>query len=63
MKYYNWLVTRDIFFWIGISGILLTGLVHGIIYHYTRTHITERFNFYLVWIIFILISILKKRLP
>jgi len=63
MKFHNWLLTRDIYFWIGLSGMLITALIHGIIYHYTRTHITGRFNFYLVWIIFLLISILKNRLP
>lgn len=62
MKIYNWLLSRDMFFWIGMSGILITGIIHGIIFYYNRTHITERFNFYLVWLIFLIISVLKKRL-
>jgi len=63
MNIYKWLLSRDMFFWIGVSGILVTGIIHAIIYHYNQTHITERFNFYLVWIIFLIISALKKHLP
>ncbi len=61
MKFYNWLQSRNMFFWIGVSGIFITALIHWIIYHYNKTHITARFNFYLVWIIFLIISAFNKR--
>jgi hypothetical protein len=61
MIFIRWLSNRNVFFWIGLSGMIITALIHLIIYYYQGTHITRKFNFYLVWIIFLIAGLLSKK--
>lgn len=47
--------------WIGIAGMIITLIVHAFFYFKAGRDISGRFNFYLVWVIFILLGILMRR--
>lgn len=57
----RWLSNRNVFFWIGLSGMIITAFIHLIIYFYQGTHITGKFNFYLVWILFLMAGLLPVK--
>ncbi|MBR9998908.1 MAG: hypothetical protein KFF73_08055 [Cyclobacteriaceae bacterium] len=61
MKFSRWWSARDIFFWIGVSGMIITAMIHLVLYLYLGSHITDKFNFYLVWIIFLIVGLFKKK--
>lgn len=61
MNWIRWLSKRNFFFWTGLSGLVVTAITHLIIYHYQGVHITARFNFYLVWVIFLIVGLFLKK--